>query len=115
MIKPSEVVLGPDVPLVGTLGKAEFEHAAAMLVRACQVLGDKWQPVDPDEGIEVFRKDVEAKTAPWVHLNTNPFFQPDFRGLVEAGFANWTGPNKLSIELNEKAITAFYKWVKHGS
>lgn len=110
--KPSQVQLAPDAPLVATMGRAELEHAAAMIVRACQVSGDVWQPIAPTRMGVVINDDLAAKREPFHSLNTNPFFRPDFRGLVEKGFARWTADGSgAPIELTAEGIARLSRWV----
>lgn len=112
--KPSEVVLRPVIPLMATMGRAERELAAAMIVRTCAVKGDAWQPVGPATIGEVIRADLDAKLEPWTGLNSNPFCpSPDFRDLVKHGFARWTaGDDKGPLELTAKGIEALRRWVR---
>ncbi|MFL5303049.1 MAG: hypothetical protein ACJ79R_22185, partial [Anaeromyxobacteraceae bacterium] len=109
----SQVVLGVP-PLTGTMGHSECEHAAAIIVRVCQVRGDRWQPVSPAMLGEVINTDLDAKAEPFHSLNRNPFFRPDFCELVEKGFARWCGTDGekgLPIELTEAGIAALRRWV----
>ena len=71
--RPSDVYLGVP-PLVGTMGHAEREFAAALIVRACQVNGDAWHPIEPAELGRVIKADIAAGTEPIASLNHNPFF-----------------------------------------
>lgn len=95
-IKPGEVRLEP-VPLVGVLGNAEMEQACAAIVAACVDAG-RWYPVRPcDVKRAVLSRATDMR---WID---NPFFRPNYRGLVKAGWARFfDGEN--CIELTDKAI-----------
>ena len=108
-MKPSDVVLCVP-PLTATLGRSEREHAAALIVRACQELGDKWQAVSPRQVGEVLRADVAAGRQPFASLGVNPFFRPDVHDLVAKGFA--TMREDKAVELTEKALEAIAKWAR---
>jgi hypothetical protein len=110
-LKPSDVILAVP-PLCACFGRAEREFAASLIVRACQVLGDKWQPIEPKQIGEVLEADVAAKTEPFASLTFNPVFRPDVWGLVEKGFARWTGEPGRTIELTEAGIAGLEKWRK---
>lgn len=103
-------------PFVDTLGSSELEHTASLMVRACQVLGDKWQPLTLHQLIEVFRADIDGKVEPLASLSQNPFFRPTFFHLmVERGFARWVGEpglNTSSLELTGSAIALLQKWTR---
>lgn len=109
---PSEVVLLPP-PLVGTMEAAEREAAAALYVRACQVLGDKWQPLSLKQIGEVVDADLKEKNEPLNALSTNPFFRPSVPKLVDGKYGQWTGtPNESPIELTKKGLYALRRWVR---
>lgn len=100
-------------PLVGTMRKTEAEIAAALIVRACHVRGDRWQPLRPDDLGTVIKADLEAKQEPWASLNTNPFCRPDFHKLIEFGFAAWVGEaTPKAIEFTDKGLLALQRWVR---
>ncbi len=112
--KPSQVFLTP-VPLCGTMGHAEREFAAALIIRACQVNGDTWHAVTTQEigrMIEAIQKDRAAD--PWLFdFLTNPFIKFDVYELVEHAYARWTGePGKSPVELTDRAFEAARYWVK---
>jgi hypothetical protein len=99
-------------PFVGTLGSAELEHAAALLVRACQVRGDRWQPMLYEEMEEALRDDVSQGRGPLCRFLQSPFLSPDFARLVEGQWAAWHGePGKGKLELAPRTIMAIAaKW-----
>jgi len=97
------------------MGKSELEHAASMLVRACQLRGDTWAPVAIEEMRAALTQDVEAKRNPFCRLLKNTFFVPDFPALIGKGFARWSdGDNRGAIELTDKGIEALRWWVQKG-
>lgn len=110
---PSAVLLDRSFPpLIDTFGKTEVEIAAAFVVRACQVEGDRWQPVTMTALGRVLRADMEAKTDPLYALSANPFARPDFHRLVAGGYAKWDGDGEpKALELTPAGITALAKWV----
>lgn len=109
--RPSQVQLIVP-PLCGTMEKAEREFAAALFVRACQVLGDEWKPVALQDLGAVIKADLEAKREPLASLSRNPFFRPDFWKLAEGTFGRWTGePGQSAIELTEHGIESLRRWV----
>lgn len=83
----SQVVLGTP-PLGACFNKCEAECAAALLVWACQQLGDKWQRLPLRSIGEAMHVAMSAEPIPepiksW---NRNPFFRPDFDLLTSGGF-----------------------------
>lgn len=108
---PSQIVLIVP-PLVATLGKAEIEHAAAVIVRACHANGDRWQPVTWEQVAAALRSDGAANTQPFAALIRNPFFRPDVHALIRAGFARVTVEEPMTVELTEEAISRIAaKWM----
>ena len=108
--KPSEISLRRTYPpLADTLGKSEFETMAAVLVRACEVHGDRWQPLSPEQVAKVIAADVEAKRNPIASMNENPFLRPDLPGLVASGHAHWVGGAFERVELTEDAFRLLAK------
>lgn len=99
-------------PFVGTLGSAELEHAAALLVRACQVRGDRWQAMTYEEMEEVLKVDITEQRGPICRFLRSPFLSPDFARLVEGQWAAWIGePGKGQLELAPRTIIAIAeKW-----
>lgn len=85
--KPSQVYLGMP-PLGACFNKCEAECAAAVLVWACQQLGDEWQrlPVKTlGETLDVALK-ADPMPEPVKSWARNPFFRPDFDRLTADGF-----------------------------
>lgn len=109
---PSQVVLGFP-PLVDTMEKTERECAAALIVRACQALGDTWKPVDIDQLCDVMKRDLAEKQEPVTSLMGNPFFRPDFHQLADGKYGRWCGtPGESPIELTELGIASLGRWVQ---
>lgn len=100
-MKPSSIRIDI-IPFTGTFGRVEREIAAAMLVRACAMTGDTWQPIAPRRVEEVLRDDLDSGVEPWTSANSNPFWRPDFLDLVNSGFA--TMSDNLAIELTTDSI-----------
>lgn len=101
--------------LTDTMGKSELEQAAMLLVRACAVLGDRWRPLTLVQVNEVWRLDFLNKVYPFSGLVLNPFFRPDFLGLVAHGFARFEGEGPPddghAFELTTTGIEALERWV----
>ena len=110
--KPSDVVLHVP-PLTDTMKKTESEHAAALMVRVCQVRGDMWQEVPWAAVKEVIRADVAAETEPVASLMRNPFFRPMVDRLASDGYVTTTGePGKIeSLKFTEKGLRAISQYV----
>ncbi len=108
--RPSEVALFTPLPLVGTLGRTEREVAAALLVRACQVNGDTWQPVSPAMVGETLKRDVAEGVQPFASLNSNPFVRPNFGELVEHGYAAGDLEKGEPLSLTDKALVEIAKY-----
>lgn len=108
---PSQVRLGIP-PLVGTMERAKREFAAALIVRACQVNGDTWGPVELRALGLVIKDDIDAGREPIASLNRNQFFRPDFHMLADGVFGRWIGaPGESAIELTEHGIESLRRWV----
>lgn len=90
--------------MVGTMGHAESEHAASILVRVCQVKGDAWGPISPQACGETLDADIAAKASPFFQLSRNPFFRPDFTELVTKGFAKWVAEARGPLEFTDKGL-----------
>lgn len=106
--KPSQVRLGP-VPLVATMGKAEVELAAAYVVRACVVLGDKWQAVPLDELIRITTEDFHERREPMRTWGSNPFVKPLPGLMVERGFATKADSK---VEFTPQGLAALKRYVR---
>lgn len=109
-MKPSDVPFDRALPLVGILGRSEYEAAAALIVFACFYHGDTWQPITirQIQSALVWAKETNHVTFP--KLLENPFWRPDFQGLVEAGFANGDLSSAgNAIELKVSTIDLFLK------
>jgi hypothetical protein len=110
--KPSQVVIIVP-PLVATMGRAESEHAATLLVLACATKGDTWGPIQPEEVGKAIHVALEERREPWHSLNRNPFFKPDFYELVSKGFARWTQEEgKGPIAFTDKGLERLRRWVR---
>lgn len=89
--RPSDVRLDTSFPpLCATMGRVEREAAATLMVRVCQLSGDRWLPVEPRAIGRTWRGDLEAGVEPLASLAGNPFWRPDFHDLVAKGFARFT-------------------------
>jgi hypothetical protein len=73
------------LPLMMTLKRAETEFALAMLVRACQVHGDRWQALTFGE----VKSAMLLDPGPLRPFLANPFLHPDFNDLVQRHAALW--------------------------
>ncbi len=109
--RPSDVVLA-GMPLVDTMGRAEAEAAATLLVRACQSLGDAWQDIEPRAIGEVIKADLAAGREPLASLNRNPFFRPDAHELVRRGFAEWVGEAAGALRFTPAGLERLRRWVR---
>ncbi len=109
--KPSDVIL-VGIPLTGTMGRAEAEAMATLLVRTCQVQGNAWQNVEPRAIGEVIQADLAAEREPLHSLNRNPFFRPDPHELVRRGFAEWAGGEGKSLRFTPAGLERLRKWVR---
>lgn len=117
MFKPSHVTV-ENPPFKGAFHNSECELAVALIVRACQVLGDAWQPMLPAVIGKVGIEEHRAGRQPWVSLLNSPFLRPDFKGLVDRGFACWredfakaAGVRGAAIELSPQSIGRLAPWV----
>lgn len=111
--RPSDVVLAVP-PLVGTMGHAEAEFAAAVIVRTLAANGDTWRPVESIEISAVMRSDADAQIEPFASLVRNPFFRPDIHDTVKRGFARWVNAPGGAVELTAAGIEALRRWVQAG-
>lgn len=108
--RPSDVRLGIP-PLVGTMGRAELEHAAALFVRTLAYHGDEWGSLSPDQMAEMIEADIEENRDPFFSLNTNPFFKPNFRALVASEFAEWEDQEARLARFTPAGREALRKYV----
>jgi len=103
--QPDEILVDV-LPFVGTLGYAELEHAAAVIVFLCQREGawvaatekmvDKHQHVEP--------------LATWVG---SPFFKPDLLALVAAGYATRTqDPGGVGFALTDAVFEKLERYIR---
>lgn len=111
-MNPSEVDLCWGFPpLTDTYGRVELEAAATLIVFACQCAGESFTPqraVDIKAAIDLA---LELKLEPLYGLRNNPFWKPNFNGLVENGFARWTTDAEHSpIELTELGLLRLEKY-----
>ena len=106
--KPSHVVLRVP-PLTATMGKAEIEAAASMLVRVCHALGDEWQSVTWQQIADVMREDMASKREPFASMLTNPFFRPDIHAAIARDFMG--GDPKGEVAFTMKGLEALRRWV----
>lgn len=105
---PRDVCLHPGAPLVGTMGRAEREQAAAIIVVVLQA-ENAWGPVPLRTLAETVKRDAATRQEPLFSLSQNPFFRPDFADLLDCGYATRTLD---TIALTEKGIAALGRWVK---
>lgn len=111
---PSDVVLSCP-PLVDTMGRFEWEYAAALLVLANQQCGNAWQFATAVQIAGAARTELDrpGPLRSWLYsLVTNPFFNPDFDTLVERGFAIEAPGHGMPIALTAQGIARLYPWVK---
>jgi hypothetical protein len=108
---PSQVMLSSS-PLVGTMDNSEREFAAALLVRACQVLGDAWKPVELRDLGQVMKSDVDQGHEPLTSFKANSFFNPNFDLFADGVYGRWLGvPRESALEFTERGIEALRRWV----
>lgn len=110
--KPSQVEILPS-PLIATMGRAETESAAALIVHTCAANGDAWQAVSTDMVVRAVRDAGPDSTIG--QIVRNPFLAPDFVGLVAAGFATRSAVDgATSYALTENGIARLGRWVRRG-
>lgn len=107
--KPSDVVLQPHVPLIGTMGRAEAEAAAGWMILALRDKGDAWGEITPGDCGDVLQK--HGSEISWIK---NPFLVPDFWDLVERGFAEFVGDEGKGrpVRFTPAGFEAMRKWVR---
>lgn len=118
---PSEISLHVSYPpLAATMHKSEAEAAATLMVRVCQVKGDRWQEVTLRDLGKVAKADLDKGVEPLKSLSGNPFWRPDFFEIVKRGYARWTEPEKVegnhstsAIEFTEEGLKALEKHRTH--
>lgn len=108
-MKPSEVFLngGRGHPFPDTFGSADLEVAVAMLVAACALYEDHWQPVTVPMIGKAIELNLRYGRQPWITLNRSPAApRPKFNELAEKGFARFTESerSRSPIELTERAL-----------
>jgi len=89
IFKPSQIRCATTVlPFCGSrFGRAELEFAAAILVRACALNGNTWEPRTGQEITDAWEQE-SLDGGIFAHLRHNPFRpKPDFSGLADSGFA----------------------------
>lgn len=113
-MKPSEVVICFPVPLIDTFERAEYEATVALLVMACEHNGDTFQALTPHQIGDALRSALGRE--PWKSWNQNPFFRPNIRDLVDAGFAEFLGnpARGCPVQLTQETLTRLRKWRKPG-
>lgn len=112
-LKPSDVsLLSTYPPLAGAFGKVEAEAAAAVIIRACQLNGDRFQPVNQDMVQATLKHDFQNKTEPLASCVSNPFWKSDPGELCERGFARWVGND--TVELLPRAFDVLRRYTQRG-
>ena len=82
-MKPSDVDLSASFPpLVGTMGKAEAEATAAVIVLALAANGDEWRPIAWPQVRDHFAHLLDQGIEPWAKLAVNPFWRPELGPLL---------------------------------
>jgi len=96
--------------MIGTLGRAATEMAAAILVHFHHVKGlAEWTPVSRREIADALFGDDEPdpKVLEWA---ANPFWRPDPMALVKDGFVEgWTEVDDPG-RVTEKFLQAMERW-----
>ncbi|MBO6937575.1 MAG: hypothetical protein JJ863_21560 [Deltaproteobacteria bacterium] len=119
-MRPSEIVLLPPIPLTATMGRAERELAAALLVLAMRAKGDEFGAVgmrDVGEALKAISDSAkETGELPaekgWLTLPT-VICSPDFRDLVAQSYAELAEPEReweSPLRFTEKGLEALRKW-----
>jgi hypothetical protein len=105
MLKPDEVFIHPIGCLTNTMGKAELEFAAALIVRWHVVNGHAdWVPFTRRQISELLDPEKPDPVAgEWA---SNPFWCPDPYGLVQNGYVTgWKTPDAPGA-VSEKFLSA---------
>jgi hypothetical protein len=95
--RPSDVALAVP-PLIATMEKSEREFAAALIVRACHVEGDTWQPIALEKLGRVIESDLAEKRDPVASLARNPFFRPRASRSPSSARPTWAASRDLKVE-----------------
>lgn len=113
-MKPSEIEMSFPV-FFNTFGRSEHEATVALFVTACTHHGDEFQALTPRQIGEALRLALEHE--PWKSWGRNPFFSPNIRDLVDAGFAEFLGdPEKgCPVRLTQETLTRLKKWRKNAA
>ncbi len=101
---PSQVLTGREdaTPFIGCFGRFEAELCAALYVEACAELGDRWQPIGPQEIWGAFRRlsFLEPKPPSWIGFAQAFGLAPDVHTLIKDGYFT-KGPEHGPIEPTE--------------
>ena len=97
-------------PLVGTLGRSEIEYSAALVIRALQIAGEGWIPLEARRVGEILIAEIDAKSEPIASWNRNPFLRQDFPGLIAAGYAVKSSDGAF-LELTPSCLEKIRRWV----
>ncbi len=108
-MRPSEVFLngGAGFPFPQTFEEPDLAITVAMIVCACAMYGDTWQPVTSPMIMLSVGKNVRARREPWQSLEVNrTATNPNFYKLAEKGYARFTQSDKSRspIELTSKTL-----------
>lgn len=96
---PSDILLTTP-PLIGTMKKAEIEHAATLYICACKYYNDKWEALSQQEIAKAIRYYIDNKIEPIHSCGTNPFFRPCFYSLIHSEFGQKTNDGKIILTEN---------------
>lgn len=99
--KPSDIKLNISIALPNTFDKAELEQAASLLLFILQKENEGWNPVNWNL-VEKYCNDYQ-----FVKIFSNPFFKPNFAGLVLNKFAEYNITND-SYEFTELGLEKIY-------
>lgn len=102
-------------PLEGMVLDPHAEQAAALIVRVCQRLGNRWQPVGPDDLDDMLHAECVAGLWPIATLSRTGRLHPSFHRLVDRGFARFLGSTDESpwpVELTAAGLAALWPFVR---
>jgi hypothetical protein len=105
-IKPSDLRIDPMGTITNSLGKAELEFVAALIIRWHQVNDHtEWQPVSRADIISLLTSDEAVQE--WAN---NPFWKPDPHAFSRLGYiTRWhEGPEAKGL-LTEKFFAGLQK------